>query len=48
MLVTVSWSGIVLFTAQLEERMIEHVAQAICMEHRIRRQELAVTYKETA
>jgi len=44
-LVAYSWRGIVLFQAQLEEWLVEPVAMAVCLQHGIPREELAVTYR---
>jgi len=39
------WRTIALFQAQLEERLVESVAAAVCLQHGIDRQELSVTYR---
>ena len=36
----------VLFVAQLEERQIEPVAHALCLQHGLTRQDISVTYTE--
>ncbi len=41
------WRSVVLFQAQLEQRQVEPVAHAVCLEHGIARNELAVTYRES-